>query len=80
MVSFQKKKTKFTVSILPSSGAFAFCVNSAGNGSKAAAGGIPRVEYRRFIISSTFDLSLGRTRGGGGIGPVWAGPFSGMAG
>ena len=67
-----------TFSAIPGSGAFVFCISSSGNGSKTGAGGgIPRVEYRRFIIDSTLDLSSGRTRGGGGMGPA---AFSGMAG
>lgn len=48
-----------TFSAIPGSGAFVFCISSLGNGSKTAAGGgMPRVEYRRFIKDSTLDLSL----------------------
>lgn len=44
--------------------------SSEGNGLSISGGGRPLVEYRRFIRDSTFDLSFGRTRGGGGREPA----------
>ena len=41
-------------------------LSSAGNDLRFGGCGIPLVEWRRFMRDSTFDLSFGRTRGGGG--------------
>jgi hypothetical protein len=54
---------------LKSAPAFPFEERPEGNGSIPARGaGGARMEYRRFMRFSTLDLSLGRTRGGGGMG------------
>jgi hypothetical protein len=58
----------FTLSKKLESVVLLFTLSSAGKGSKFRLCGTPLVEYRRFIKDSTFDLSFGRTRGGGGRG------------
>ena len=71
-----------TFSAIPGSGAFVFCISSLGNGSKTAAGGgMPRVEYRRFIKDSTLDLSLAGLVGHGTSGiPGMAGKLDCLCG